>query len=510
MKTLQIPVPKLFSEVIEQRPDGTWHARTLIDGEWRHFGSRNFSMNSPVHGKSIVFLPKADAAAVSEAIAAAERAQNAIRDIPAIERITLFNRALALLEQHESWFREILLIEAGKPAAEAEGEIAATKERLRMTMQEVKKITGEYIPGDWSHDTLGKIAVAVHEPVGVIVAITSFNYPLYIPAAKIIPALLSGNALVVKPASAVSLTLLCFARLLEEAGFPKGSINVVTGSSEIGDQLVSDPRVDMISFTGSTEVGRHIAGTARLKKLHLELGGKGMAIVLEDCDLELAAQKCVEGSLKNAGQRCDAVSAVIAVGKIGAPLVDRMAEIIKAWPGGDPRDSKTRVGPLINVQTAARIQGLVDDARSRGAVIRAGGFHQDCYFEPTLLDNVPPDARIALEETFGPVISVIRVPNEDQALSIMDRNRFGLDSCVFTNNFYHMWKLGKRLRVGGVTVNDLPRHGVGYFPFGGIGDSGIGREGIGYSIEEMTRLKTLVFNLEPAGLGKKKHIHKKE
>jgi glyceraldehyde-3-phosphate dehydrogenase [NAD(P)+] len=264
----------------------------------------------------------------------------------------------------------------------------------------------------------------------------------------------------------------------------------------------------MISFTGSTEVGTHIASIAGLKKLHLELGGKGVAIVLEDCDLDMSAKRCVEGSLKNAGQRCDAVSAILAVGDIAEPLVQKMTKEMELWPGGNPEDSKTKVGPLISKQAAERIKGLIDDAVKKGAKILYGGKVKDCYVEPTLLDNVSPDSRIACEETFGPVVTVIRVKDEDEALKIASLPRFGLDSCIFSNNFYKIWKWTKQLQVGGVSVNDLPRHGVGYFPFGGIRDSGSGREGIGYSIEEMTRAKTVVLNLEPGGLGKKKFITK--
>jgi glyceraldehyde-3-phosphate dehydrogenase [NAD(P)+] len=456
-----------------------------------------------VDGRPVATLPKASVKDVQAAIAFAKAAQPLIREIAAIERITLFGRVQELLGEHKDFFKYLLLWEAGKPEHEASGEIEATRERLRMTMQEAKKITGEYLPGDWSHDTIGKIGIVMHEPVGVVAAITSFNYPLYIPAAKIVPALLAGNAVVAKPASAVPLTLLCFARLLEEAGFPKGSINVVTGSSSVGDALVSDPRVQVVSFTGSTEVGQHIAKTAGLKKLHLELGGKGVAIVLDDCDLDLAAKKCVEGSLKNAGQRCDAISSVLVVEKIADEFVRRLKEAMPRWIGGDPRDSKTKVGPLINEGAAVRVMGLIEDARQKGAKLLFGGKRSGTYLEPTLLDNVPVGARIAAEETFGPVVSVIRVKNEEEALQIAARPHYGLDSCVFTNNYYRMWKLAKALEVGGVTINDLPRHGVGYFPFGGVRDSGIGREGIGYSIEEMTQHKTIVFNLEPAGLGKK-------
>lgn len=502
-------IPEVFQEVIEKDGQGIWRAKNFIHGKWVWpGGTQEFTVTSPVDGSMFAKLPKGSAKEVHEAIASADLARPLIREIAAIDRIALFGRVRKLLDEQQEFFQHLLLWEAGKPEHEAQGEIEATKERLRMSLQEAKKITGEYLPGDWSHDTIGKIAIVMHEPVGVVAAITSFNYPLYIPSAKIIPALLAGNAVVVKPASAVPLTLLCFARLIQEAGFPQGSINIVTGSSEVGDALVSDPRVHLVSFTGSTEVGQHLARTAGLKKLHLELGGKGVAIVLEDCDLDLAAKKCVEGSLKNAGQRCDAISSILVMEPIADELVRRMKIEITKWTVGDPREKTTRVGPLISESAAKRVMDLIEDARKKGAKLLAGGKRRGAYIEPTLLDFIPDHARIASEETFGPVVSVNRVKDEEEALAVASRPQYGLDSCVFTNNYYRMWHLAKSLEVGGVTINDLPRHGVGYFPFGGIRNSGIGREGIGYSIEEMTQHKTVIFNLEPAGLGKKHFGHK--
>lgn len=503
----RIQIPSLFRDVLTQSTDGKIRARNFIDGEWTAFGKEYFDIKSPVDGSVIAQAPKSGPEDVKRAIASAERSQKSIREIAAIDRIALFSGARKIMDEHKDFFKTLLLWEAGKPAHEADGEIEGTSERLRMTMQEAKKITGEYIPGDWSHDVIGKMAIVMHEPVGIVAAITSFNYPLFIPAAKIVPALLAGNSVVVKPASAVPLTLLCFAKILDEAGFPKGSLNVITGSAPVGDALVSDPRVAMVSFTGSTEVGEHLAKTAGLKKLHLELGGKGVAIVLEDCDLELAAKKCVEGSLKNAGQRCDAISSVLVVKEIADDFVKLLKKYIADWTPGDPQQEKTKVGPLINSGAAERVKGLIDEAVAKGAKVLYGGKQNGAYLEPTLLDQVSTDARIASEETFGPVVNVIRVKDEDEALSIAARPHYGLDSCIFTNNYYRMWKLAKALDVGGVTINDIPRHGVGYFPFGGVRNSGVGREGIGYSIEEMTRHKTIVFNLEPAGLGKK-HLHK--
>jgi glyceraldehyde-3-phosphate dehydrogenase [NAD(P)+] len=236
--------------------------------------------------------------------------------------------------------------------------------------------------------------------------------------------------------------------------------------------------------------------------LHLELGGKAYAIVLDDADLKLSAAKCVEGAFRNAGQRCDAVSAVLVQESVADEFVEEVMKHVVEWRLGDPRDPSTKMGPLVNEQAAERVNGLVRDAVEKGSVLLHGGERERAYHQPTVLDRVPESAKILWEETFGPVIPIVRVRDEEHALQIAERSRYGLDAAVFTNNFYRMWRVAKALRVGEVTVNDYPRHGVGFFPFGGVKDSGLGREGIGYSIEEMMVIKTIVFNLEPAGLVK--------
>ena len=409
-----------------------------------------------------------------------------------------------MLEKHRDEFIRILQIETGKTAQDAEGEFDASLQRLRFTKEEASRIFGEYIPGDWNTGTTEKMAMVIREPVGVVAAIVPFNYPLFIAATKIVPALLAGNSVVIKPSSSNPIAATLLASVLESAGVPEGSMNLVTGKGEeAGDALVGSENVDMINFTGSTPVGRMISQKAEMKRLHLELGGKAYALVLDDADLDLAAQRCVYGSLKFAGQRCDAVSAVLAMEPIADDLVEKITAEVDRWKMGDPRDESVSIGPLINSRAAARISEQVSDAVAKGAELLRGGKSSGPYFEPTVLDHVPQQATIATEEVFGPVVTIIRCRDVDEALKFARKSKYGLESCVFTKDFYLMWRVAKALECGGVTINDCPSHGIGYFPFGGIKQSGLGREGIGYSIDEMTRLKTIVFNLAPAGLGKK-------
>ncbi|HYB45689.1 MAG TPA: aldehyde dehydrogenase family protein [Nitrososphaerales archaeon] len=484
--------------------------KMLIGGRWIESSSRRtIEVRSPIDG-SVVALAQSGTASDSQAAAAgAHESRRRIRDMPAIDRIDVLNRARHLVEAHSEEFARTLVLEAGKPIGSARGEVRAALNRIKMTMEEARRIFGEYVPGDWSEDTMAKFALVIHEPIGVIACVTPFNYPLFSVVAKVVPALVSGNAAVVKPSSDDPISAILLAKAFQEAGVPDGVLSVVTGpGKDVGDALVANDLVGMVTLTGSTETGKHVAKLVGMKKMHLELGGKGSAIVAADADLSLAAKKVSEGSLKYSGQRCDAVSRVLVEEAAAPRFVELLLSEVKLWNLGDPRDESNTLGPLINAGAAERVQSLVDDATSKGAKLLAGGHHRGTYFEATLLDRVPLEARIAWEETFGPVITVIRTKSVDEAIEVANRSKYGLDSCVFTNSFYTAWKVAKALEEGSVSLNDAPSHGVGYFPFGGNKDSGLGREGVGYSIDEMTRLKTIQFNLAPGGLGKARDVPK--
>ena len=343
-------------------------------------------------------------------------------------------------------------------------------------------------------------ADVLREPLGVVLsAIAPFNYPLYITATKVIPALLAGNSVVVKTSSKDPLSFLLFSTgALELAGIPNGTLNVITGPGVIGEYMAGNGKISMLTFTGSTEIGKKLSQVAGLKRLHMELGGKGSAIVLSDADLDLAAAETVKGALSYSGQRCDAISRVLVDQKIAEVFVSKVLKETEAYKLGNPRDPSVKIGPLIDQSAAEAVHNLVIDAVEKGAKLLTGGRREGNYYYPTVLDHVPFDAKIAWEETFGPVIPVMRVKDVDEAIELVNKSKYGLDSCVFTNDINLARKVAKRLEEGEITVNAAPRHGVGYYPFGGNKDSGIGREGIGYSIEEMTRLKTIVYNWRPA------------
>lgn len=476
---------------------------SFVGGRWSFPSKRlTFDVVSPIDGSVVARVQRSDFSDVDRAVKAAKENQHKIRSLAAIDRVEIIEETSRIMKQHADDFARVITFEMGRPISDSPGEVNAVVERLRLAMEDARNISGEYIPGDWSPDTVGKIAIVLREPVGVVGVIGPFNYPLFIPASKIIPALLGANSVVAKPSSYTPVSLLMFAKVLQLAGLPEGVLSVLTGPGEVGRFIASHPSVQMISFTGSTEVGKELAKNAVNKRLHLELGGKGYAIVCDDADLELAARKCVEGSLRNAGQRCDALSAVLVYRSVAEQFIDAVLKYVSRWRFGDPRDPSTMLGPLVSSSAAKRVNTLVRDAIQKDAQLLTGGGYDAAYHQPTVLSNVSANCDILWEETFGPVIPITAVENEEQALSIAERSRYGLDAAIFTDNFYRMWKLAKALKVGEVTVNDFPRHGVGFFPFGGVKDSGIGREGIGYSIEEMMNLKTIVFNLEPGELGK--------
>ncbi|HVL04969.1 MAG TPA: aldehyde dehydrogenase family protein [Acidimicrobiales bacterium] len=491
---VSLDLPDFFSPAVE-RTAGGLTTRLLIGGEWKPAtGDEVFEDRSPIDGSVVLRAAKASKEDVEAAVAAARQAREGFKGLPASERLEICQRGADVLGEHFDSFVAAIVADLGKTPEQATTEVKTTGERLGLVREEVRKIFGEYIPGDWMAESAGKSAVVLREPVGTVGAFGPFNYPLFLVASKIIPALAAGNTVVAKAPSEAPLALVLFARVLEEAGLAPGVLNVITGpGGVIGETLASHPDVSMISFTGSSSVGRSIAAGAGPKPMHLELGGNAAAIILADADLELAVEKSVLGAFKNAGQRCDAVSRVLVEESVYETYLQRALKEVEQWPVGDPRAEDTKVGPMVNDKAAARVNQLVEDAVTKGARLLAGGDVSDAYHQPTVLADVPLDADIFWEETFGPVLTVVPVADLDTALELANRSRYGLDSAVFTSDLEAAWRAARALECGQVTINDAPAHGVGHFPFGGRKpDSGIGREGLGYSIDECTVLKTVV------------------
>jgi len=492
---------ELFKEIREIGADGIPNYKVFINGKWVYSSNKHFiDVINPANGKVMERIPNLTKKDVENAIDAAYDNKITIRKIPGIGRIEILEKARIMLEEKKEIFVDMLVKEAGKPVSISQGEVEATIDRLRFAMEEARVTYGSYIPGDWVHDSIGKFALVIRQPRGVICAITPFNYPLFSAASKIVPAILAGNSIVAKPSSKTPISLIMFTRVLEKAGIPPGVINCVTGAGgEIGDILSQSDKIDMIAFTGSTKVGHEIAKNAGMKKLHLELGGKAAAIILRDADLDLAANEVSKGGFKYSGQRCDAIDRVLLEEKVAEKFIKKLLDVVKKNYSiiGDPADPKTQIGPMIDENAVDRIDGLLNDALKKGAKLILGGKHDGLFYKPTIIDNVTENMKVAWEESFGPILPIIRVKNIEEAIEISNKSNYGLDSCIFTDDVYKAIGAGRRLEDGEVTINAAPGHGVGNFPYGGNKDSGMGREGIGYSIDEMSKIHTIVFSLPP-------------
>jgi glyceraldehyde-3-phosphate dehydrogenase [NAD(P)+] len=492
---MKLKLNDFFRETYEIGDDGIPNFKIYSGGRWYFPESGNFNeVRSPIDDSVIARTSVASPADADRVLKDAFSAKPLIRRMPAIQRMNAMSKASKLIEENFETLRSSIVVNNGKTVSDAAGEIHSTMHRLSLTFEETRKIFGDYIPGDWAEENVGKYALIIREPVGLVLAISPFNYPLFITFTKVIPALLAGNSVIIKPPSVDPIPPILMTRIMQESGLPPSSINLVTGKGSLGSYLAESPIVDVITFTGSTEVGKELTKISGIKKIHLELGGKGVAIVLNDADIKDAASKTLAGSLKNAGQRCDAISRVLAQSGIYEQFCTLLREGIKSWTVGDPNDSRSLIGPMINLQAVKHVHELIDDAVEKGARLVHGGNSHGNFMEPTLLTDVPLEARIMWEETFGPVIPVHRFTSVDEAIEISNRSEYGLDSAVFTKDLNSAWKVAKRLEVGEVTVNNYPSHGVGFFPFGGVKESGLGREGIGYSIDEFTNMKTIVFD----------------
>ena len=466
-------------------------ATNLIGGEWES-SRRSIEVEDLADGGVFARRPAATAEQARAAVAAAAGAERAMRETTIVQRANWLTAIADGLLERKAELADAIVREAGKPVSSARGEVDSAAERFRRAAEEARDNQGDFIEGTTEgHE--GWQAVVKPQPVGTVLCITPYNYPLATTALQVAPALAAGNSVVLKPASKTPVSAGILAEVIAEVGVPAGGFNFVCGrASDIGDALASDDRVDAIALTGSSRAGERIADTSGMVTLHMELGGNAPALVFPDADLDRAADDCAKGSFKYAGQRCSAVSRVLAHDAIHDELVDRLETRVDEWQPGPLFDEGTAIGPLISESQAEWVMELVGDAVDRGAELVRGGDRDGRTVEPTLLADVPHDARILHEEQFGPVAVVARVADESEALALANADDMGLDAAVFTADHDRAMRLADDIEAGAVRINGAPSHGLGDIPFGGVGDSGIGREGIGYSIETLTTTKSIV------------------
>lgn len=472
--------------------------RNLYNGEWVESASGGLiEISSPIDGSLVGRIQSMTQQEVDRAIANTKTELQTWAKMPVYERANIFYKAAQLLEQHAHEIAQVLVMEIAKDEKSALSEVMRTADFLRYTADVGKSTEGEAISGEnFPGGSKNKMSYVTRVPLGTILAVSPFNYPVNLSVSKIAPALIGGNAVLLKPPTQGAISALHLAHILNEAGLPKGILNTVTGRGrEIGDYVVTHPGINFINFTGSTEVGRHIAGLAGMVPLMLELGGKDAAIVLEDADLDFAAENIVSGAYSYSGQRCTAVKRILTPDSVADTLIPKLLARIEMLTVGDPRDNAVIV-PLIDQSAADYVQMLIDDAVQKGARVLAGNKREGNIIYPTLIDNVTTDMKLAWEEPFGPVLPILRVRNMDEAIEIANRSEYGLQSSVFTHNINHAFYIANRLDVGTVQVNNKTERGPDHFPFLGIKASGMGTQGVKYSIEAMTRPKAVVVNLE--------------
>jgi glyceraldehyde-3-phosphate dehydrogenase (NADP+) len=475
----------------------------LLDGQWiGAAGGDTIDILSPVDGSLVGRVPAMTRADVDRALAGTKQALAGWAEAPIHERAAVFYRAADLLEARADEIARVLTMEIAKDEKSAVFEVRRTADFLRYTADAGKSMAGEAIGGDnFPGGSKHKISYVSRVPLGTVLAISPFNYPVNLSVSKIAPALIGGNTVLLKPATQGAVSALHLAAVMQAAGLPAGVLNTVTGrGGDIGDYLVTHPGVNFINFTGSTQVGRRIAGLARMVPLMLELGGKDAAIVLPDADMDFAADNIVSGAYAYAGQRCTAVKRILAENHVADKLVPRLLTRIAALKVGDPRDNATIV-PLIDAKAADFVAGLINDAVQKGAKVLTGGGRHVNLIEPTLVDFVTPDMRLAWEEPFGPVLPILRVKNVQEAIDIANRSEYGLQSSVFTNSIHDAFGIAAQLEVGTVQINNKTERGPDHFPFLGVKASGMGTQGVKYAIEAMTRPKAVVFNLDGGAHG---------
>jgi len=469
--------------------------RLFIGGEWVD-GSEHYELTSPYSGRVIAKVPFAAPADVERALASAAAAAGAMRALTALERSNILEKVSASFESNLEACARILARENAKPLKAARAEIMRTAETYKFAAEEAKRLHGETVPMDAARNGKGRFGYTKREPLGVIAAITPFNFPFNLTAHKLGPAFAAGNTVVHKPASQTPLSALMTAEFFREAGLPAGALNVVTGKGgAVGDLLVTDPRVKMVTFTGSVEVGAAIREKAGLKRVTLELGSNSAVIVDSAENLEAVAARCVEGSFNFAGQVCISVQRIYVREELYEEFVRLMKEKTAKLVVGDPESEDTDVSAMIHIREAERMEAWVREAEAAGATVVYGGKREGSVFQPTIVADGGSELSLSCREAFGPIVTVNSYRTWDEAIERVNDSEFGLQAGVYTTSVRKAFDAAERLEVGGVIVNDIPSFRVDQMPYGGVKNSGIGKEGVKYSTEEMTELKFVSFAL---------------
>ncbi|MBN1261471.1 MAG: aldehyde dehydrogenase family protein [Anaerolineae bacterium] len=466
----------------------------LVGGE-RRTSDNVIDVIFPYTGDVVGSVYRASQSDLEDAIVAATAGFEQTRRLPAHERSAILYRLREQLERRAGELIEALILEGGKTQRVAEGETARAQETVRVAAEEAKRIGGEIVPMDWTPAGEGRFAFVKRFPLGPVLGIAPFNYPLNLACHKLAPAIAAGNSFILKPASATPLSALLLADMVLEAGYPSEALSVVPCRGAEAETLVADPRIKFFTFTGSSAVGWRLKSIAGRKRVSLELGGNAAAIIHEDGNIDYAVRRIAVGGFTNAGQNCISVQRVLVHRPIYEQTLTKLVERIARLKLGDPRAAETDVGPMIDAGAAREAFARVEAAISQGAKALVGGTCEGTLFAPTLLVDTTPDMEVNREEIFAPVITVTPYDTFEDALALANDTDYGLQSGVFTQDINRILQAFQEIEVGGLQINDVSTFRVDQMPYGGVKGSGIGREGPRYAVEEMTEMKLLVVNL---------------
>jgi len=452
------------------------------------------TLTSPYSGEPIAEIAVGTREDVKKAISYGEQAKEKMANLPAYRRGEILQNVSALLKERKEEAARIIALEAAKPISAARIEIARTIETYQFAADEARRLHGETIPMDASSMGGNRIAYTMRRPLGIVGAITPFNFPFNLVAHKLGPAFAAGNPVILKPSDQTPLSAFFIADLFREAGLPEGGLQIITGpGSVVGDELVTDPRVKAISFTGSPEVGKQIRNKCGLKRVVLELGSNSGLYIDEGVDLNPIIKRTVTGAFSFMGQVCISLQRIYVHQSLYKEFLDKFVQETEKLNVGDPLDEKTDITALISQKDVERIGCWIEEALAAGAEMVTGGIEGNIV-KPTVIVNAPPETKVCCQETFAPVVVITPVASFTEAIEAINASKYGLQAGIYTNNMEHAFIAAEKLQVGGVMINDIPTFRVDHMPYGGVKDSGMGREGIKYATEEMTELKLVCYN----------------
>ena len=470
--------------------------KMYLAGEWVD-RPKKMEVTNPYDGSVIDTVPVADLNDVDTGLASAVRGAKVMAKLPGYERWRILKKAAEIMEARREELGRLISVEEGKVIAEGRFESSRAVETIMGSAEEAKRIHGETIPLDGAPASAGKFGFTLRVPCGVVVAISPFNFPLNLLAHKVGPALAAGNGVVAKPASDTPLSALKLTEILLEAGLPPEAIQCLTGpGGAIGDSLCADRRVRKITFTGSRDVGERICKTAGIKKVTMELGSNSPVIVMPDADVEKVAAAVAATGYSNAGQVCISTQRVLTIGKIYGDFLEALKVKVDALTTGNQLDESVKVGPMVREKDAIRVEEWVREAVAGGARLVTGGKRDGAIYQPTVVADVKPEMRISCDELFGPAVAVTPVKTIDEAIELANDSIYGLSAGIFTESLEWAMRFAREVESGNLHINWGPQWRADLMPYGGLKESGFGKEGPRYAVQEMTELKLVVFHLE--------------